>query len=233
MEYYWQKRGINKALKRIHDGTSTMEHRTSTATDSLVHHYFTSDNFLITPEQTQVLSRKKPDYTIERLDSNDNCHFHAFVEVKSLVKSNFDDILDQLAEAITMTVDSQGGAFAAFAIAMKGSQIAFYLFCSFVSELDQYNIYNCNGFIPLNYPIPFEQFQNFNLEQSNLIDYLKQVNTSTAPAKPEVLKALGVEYTKRLDYPHIWDANNEKHRKYVHELFEYARSNLPGSNLKD
>ena len=42
------------------------------------------------------------------------------MEVKSLVNSNFNDILDQLYDSILNVVDVQSGTFSAFVIAMKG-----------------------------------------------------------------------------------------------------------------
>lgn len=231
---YWHSKGIRKSLSRIHDEDCKLEHRTSTAADGLLHHYFTNDKFLITPEQRQELSWKKPDYTVERLDNNDNCHYHAYVEVKSISSSaSFTDGLDQLSDAITNTVDFEGGLFSVFAIIMKGSKLAIYTYYSFASLLDEYNILNYKGFVPLNYTIPFEQFVNINSGKVSMTDYFKYISTSKAPGNSEILRLLHVESTNKLDYPHIWDANNESHSQYVHDLFMRIRDTIPGEDIKD
>ena len=73
-----------------------------------------------------------------------------FVEVKSLVNSNFNDILDQLYDSILNVVDVQGGSFSTFVIAMKGTKIAIYHFGSYVSLLDELGLPNYRGFTPVN-----------------------------------------------------------------------------------
>src|SRR5919109_1901426 len=101
---YLSVKTIKVALQRVVDGNSTMEHRTGTPANSLVHNYFPLHKYTCTPEQTQELSGKRPDLTIERLDSNDNLVLHAFVELKSIARSNFNDILDQLYDTVLASV---------------------------------------------------------------------------------------------------------------------------------
>lgn len=64
---YFNITTITKALHRIYEG-NTNEYRTSSATSGLLHNYFAIDKFLITPEQTQIVSMRRPDYTIENLE---------------------------------------------------------------------------------------------------------------------------------------------------------------------
>lgn len=149
---YFNITTITRALHRIYEG-NTNEHRTSSATSGLLHNYFPIDKFLITPEQTQIVSMRRPDYTIENLENGDFT-FHLSVVVKSLINSNFSLIMDQLHDTILHAVDYTGGTFSVFVIAMKGSKIAFFQFCSYASLLDEYGITNNKGFIALNYRIP-------------------------------------------------------------------------------
>lgn len=123
---YFNITTITRALHRIYEG-NTNEHRTSSATSGLLHNYFPIDKFLITPEQTQIVSMKRPDYTIEKLENGDFT-FHLFVVVKSLINSNFSLIMDKLHDTILHAVDYTGGTFSVFVIAMKGSKIAFFYF---------------------------------------------------------------------------------------------------------
>jgi hypothetical protein len=150
MKYiYSSVKTINVALHRIVDSDSTKEHTTSTATNSLLTHYFPLQKYTVTPEQQQPISGKKPDYAVERLDSNDTLVPYAFVEVKSLVNSNFNNILDQLYNSILASVDCMEN-FSVYVIAMKGTYIAFFQFYSFIPLLDEYGIVHYKGFIPLN-----------------------------------------------------------------------------------
>jgi len=132
-------------LNRIYEG-NTHEHRTSSATSGLLHNYFTIDKFLITPEQTQIVSMRRPDYTIEKL------HFIQF--------------------------------------------------CSYVTLLEEHVITNNNGFIPLNYRIPYAVFQDIN-DSNNLIDYLTYISRYDIHMDKEGLTRLSAESTQNLPYPHI------------------------------
>lgn len=169
---YLSYKTITAALHRIHDGTNSMEHRTGTLANSLVNHYFNLKKiFVITPEQIQDISRKRPDFAIERLEGDTFIPL-AFVEIKSLVNSDFNSIMDQLYDTILHTVDFEGGAFSVYVIAMKASKIAFFQFYSYVTLLDEYGVPNYKGFIPLNQLIPAFNFMDIN-HTGDLIDYLK------------------------------------------------------------
>lgn len=156
-------------MHRIYEG-NTDEHRTGTATSGLVQNYFLLNKFITTPEQTQVIANKRPDFSIEKL-VDDNLVPHLFIEVKSLINSNFNNIMDQLYDTVLNTVDSEGGNFSVYLIAMKGSKIALFQFYYFVSLLDEYGVMNYKGFVPLNYQIPFEIYCSIN-KISNEDDYL-------------------------------------------------------------
>ena len=150
---------IMAALHRIINGNITLEHRTSTATSGLLQHYYPISTYIYTPEvhlETGLGGYKKPYYTVEKLTNNELVKF-LYVEVKSLVNSNFNDILDQLYDSILNTVDAEGGSFSVFVIAMKGTKIAILHFSSYVSELEINGIPNYRGFTPVNYILTPEQ----------------------------------------------------------------------------
>jgi hypothetical protein len=169
----------------------TNEHRTSSATSGILHNYFPIDKFLITAEQTQIVSMKRPDYTIEKLENGDFT-FHLFVVVKSLIISKFSLIMDQLHDTILHAVAYTGGTFSVFVIAMKGSKIAFFQFCSYASLLDEYGITNYKGFIPLNYRIPYGEYAYIN-NGNNLVDYLTYLVRYDIHTDKDSLTSLGVE----------------------------------------
>jgi hypothetical protein len=227
---YFNLTTIKKALYRIYEG-NTHEHRTSSASSGLLHNYFPIEKFIITPEQTQIISGRRPDYSVEKFENNELV-FHLFVEVKSLINSNFSLILDQLHDTILTAVDYTGGSFAVFVVAMKGSKIAFFQFCSYVSLLDEYGITHYNGFIPLNYRIPYEIFQSIN-NTSNLVDYLSYIQRYNLITQEDALIRLGVEGTKNLPFPHIWDLLNKDHENHVHDLFLHVANNKPGLDIVD
>lgn len=139
---------ITAALHRIYEGGVTHEHRTGTATSGLLQHYFPLNKFITTPEQIQD-SKLKPDFSVERLDDKGNLVPHLFVEIKSLVNSNFNNIMDQLSDAVLENLDDLSSN-STFVIAMKAGKIAFFMFHAYVSELDAHGISHYKGFIPLN-----------------------------------------------------------------------------------
>jgi len=228
---YLSVKTIEVALNRIVMGDNTFEHRTGTAANSLVTHYFPLSKFTCTPEQIQDLSNKKPDLTIERL-CGENLVPHCFIELKSVIRSNFGDILDQLYDTILNTVDIQGGSFSVFVIAMKGTEIAFFQFYSYISLLDDYGIVHYKGFIPLNQLI---HFQNFDInDHHDIMDYLKYMRKyMDMPTNANKLSNIGVKSTSNIPFPHIWNLLNKDHENHVHELFMNMANNIPGTDIED
>ena len=227
---YLSVKTIEVALNRIVMGDNTFEHRTGTAANSLVTHYFPLSKFTCTPEQIQDLSNKKPDLSIERL-CGENLVPHCFVELKSVIRSNFGDILDQLYDTILNTVDIQDGLFSTFVIALKGTEIAFFQFYSYVSLLDEYNIVHYKGFIPLNQLISAYPYGDIN-DKHELIDYLKYISKYTMATDSNKLSNLGVKSTHKIPFPHIWNLLNKDHENHVHELFMNMANNIPGTDIE-
>lgn len=149
---YLSVKTIRMSLERIY-GHNKQEHVTGTSVSSLLQNYFPLEKYVITPEQIQIISNKRPDFTVERSEDNKFLP-HLFVEIKSLVNYNFNNIMDQLLDTIINTVDCTGQNFAVYVIAMKEAKIAFFVFHSYGSLLDEYGILNYNGFVPLAYNIP-------------------------------------------------------------------------------
>ena len=205
---YLSVRPIVRALHRIHDGDCTHEHRTGTATSGLLENYFPlNKNFITTPEQIQIISNKKPDFTVEKLLDDDRFMPHVFVEIKSLINSNFENIMDQLELTILHAVDSSGlgldGSFSVFVIAMKASKIAFLEYHSCVDILTNGNIPNYKGFVPLGYTIPAEVYFDVNYRAS-VEDYIHHfLKVTDLPRDPHILIELGVESTSKIQHPHI------------------------------
>lgn len=230
---YTVVKSISLSLRKIHTSNDTKEHVTSRATDGLLHNYFPLDKFAITPEQTKMVSRKKPDYSVE-LVNNDDFKPYLFAEVKSLVSSNFTAIMDQLHDSILFAVDNSVSYYSVYAIAMKATKIAFFEFYSFVSLLEDYGIPNYRGFLPLNQLISMESFVDINnYYQSDPIHkmlryYSKYWSLITDKQK---LINMEVDYTEKIPHPHIWDLLNKDHEDHIHNLFTHMSKNLPGKDI--
>lgn len=209
---------ITAALHRIYKGGVTHEHRTGTATSGLLQHYFPLKKYIITPEQIQD-SNKRPDFTVERLNNKGDLVSHVFVEIKSLVNSNFDDIMDQLYDTVLENLDNIPSN-STFVIAMKAGKIAFFTFNAYISELDDYGIEHYKGFRPLNLDqCVFDFFEkNPDVPESDYWEFGNQT-VVTAPQDVGTLLRLGVESTSKIKHPHIWTLLNKEHENYVHDLF--------------
>lgn len=238
---YFNVEQINSSIRRIREGQSTMEHRTSTATLNLIRNYFHIDKFAITPEQTQDITNKKPDFAIERYTPNTFAApeyvIHCYVEVKSIVNSNFPSILQQLDSTMCAAIDHFGnqvsGSFSSFMIAMKGTKLAFYHYHTFASLLDEHGILNYNGFIPVNFEIPRESILSFNKDgifSAHVADSYaaKMVHITT---NSTILQQLGAIGTNDIPHPHILDLDNINHREQIHQIFVYISQTNPNELL--
>lgn len=229
---YFNINALNASIQRIREGSITHEHRTGTAALGLIRNYFPLEKFAVTPEQIQEFTRKKPDFAIEKFISSDSTFIpHCFVEIKSIVGQSINSIPDQLLSTIVVAMDDFGfpsGSFSAFMMAMKGTKIAFYVYHSFGSLLDEHGILNYKGFIPLNYLIPEDAFmsyyRDFPLVGQAYEFYKSGLNFVTDPSE---LIDLGVQSTQNISHPHIFDLLNEKHRDHIHCMFKYFADRDP------
>jgi len=224
---YFNFKAINLAIQRLTYENSQSEHRVGSIVGTILPVYFPAETYTITPEQIQIGTFKRPDFTIEKVDE-DRLIIHCFVELKSLTNSNFNDILDQLSNSIMVAMDNNPNV-SAFIIAVKGLKIAFYTYHNCIDILDDANICHYKGFIPLHYSLSYKEYLEANPD-SSLIDYLKHFRRLSWVSKDELIRN-GVEMTNNLPYPHIFDLL--KHKEYVHKLFQYASSQVPGTEILD
>jgi len=224
---YFNIEAINRSIIRIRDGNLTQEHVTGTAALGLARNYFSIEQFGITPEQIQQFNMKRPDLAIEKYITS-KCIFvpHCFMELKSLVNSNMAKIVDQLHDTLFVTLGDYGdltGNYSVFMIGMKGTKIAFYIYHSFGSLLDDYDISHYKGFIPLNYVIPRENFlsysHSFPLAEAVYDSYIRNITFETNPL---ILEQLGAINTEHIQHPHILDLLNKDHQEHIHLMFKYV-----------
>ena len=151
-----------------------------------------------------------------------------------MVGVSIDNIPQQLFGTLSVVIDDMGmltGNFSTFMIAMKGTKIAFYIYHSFASLLDDYGIPNYKGFIPLNYCINEENYlsyasnSNANPLADNIYDrYVGKISNFTTD--PAVLSDMGAVKTKYIDHPHVLDLLNEKHKEDIHSIFVFLADNV-------
>lgn len=234
---YFNIEALNRSIERIRDGSNTLEHRTGTAALGLARNYFLVDRFAITAEQIQESTRKRPDFAIEKFLPGKDFFPHCFIEVKSLVNSNFYKIVDKLFYTLFITIDdydSLTGNYSVFMLGVKGTKIAFYTYNSFSSLLDDYGILNYKVFIPLNYMIPEENFlqinRRFALAETSYEFYKKNHNFET---NSRILNELGALPTGFFKHPHVLDLLNEKHQEHIHNMFKYVVIRNPNNMFID
>jgi hypothetical protein len=191
------------ALNRIVEGGVTHEHRTSSATSALLNNYFPGNKFLITPEQIQEITKRRPDYTVEKVLDERTALTHLYVEVKSIVAdANYDDMLEQVATTVGAAME-YANIESVYVIIMKATKIGFYIF-HLKSELDEVGVPNYLGIIPLNFSISLPMLYDVNYGEMNLIEQLRYITASPElVVDPHILQRMGVESSAHISHPHI------------------------------
>lgn len=94
---YFNIQLINDSIAFIRNSSLTQEHTTGRAALNLGRFYFSIQKYNITAEQIQSFTNKRPDFSIEKhvpTHSLINRFLpHCFIEVKSLVNSNMQNIV--------------------------------------------------------------------------------------------------------------------------------------------
>jgi hypothetical protein len=120
--------------------TKKFEHHVSTWACTKLHEVFPqSGDWLITPEQRDRYSNKKPDFIVERAINRTNITTYLCMEIKKEAGDRFEDTLDQLANSIEESIDSQQ-IFEVYAMAQAGLKIGFFEFHSDQDNLDEEEI---------------------------------------------------------------------------------------------
>ena len=220
------------ALNRIVEGGVTHEHRTSSATSALLTHYFPVNKFLITPEQTQFITNKKPDYSIEKVLNIKKAVMHVYVEVKSIVSSAYyDAMLDQICTSVGASMEHTD-VYSVYVIIMKATKIGFYIFHN-LSELDEHDVPNYLGVIPLTFKMLPNMIGNVNYGEMSLIEHLRYITDNNhIPTDSNVLHMLGVEASRKITHPHIWDLLNKDHVNHIHDIFMAMAEGDPHAHIK-
>lgn len=234
---YFNITSLQATIVRIREGNITHEHRTGTAATGLIRNYFPIEKFAVTPEQIQEFTKKKPDLAIEKFIPHNSYFVHlCFVELKSIVNSSINNIPNQLFNTLYVAIDDYGSLsdnFSVFMLDMKGTKVAFYVYHSFGPLLDDYDINNYKGFMPLNYLIPESQFLDFwgyfPLAEQTYELYMRRLEFETDPTK---LRDLGALETEKFKHPHVLDLLNEKHRDHIHNMFKYFAEQDPNQIFK-
>lgn len=226
---YLNVKSIELALVRVNN--ESPEHRTSTVTNGLLNYYFARDKFAITPEQKQG-SNRRPDLSLERVENN-SLVYHAGIELKSHKGDSFSKAANQLQEAITETIDSTN-KYTVYAIIVKGKSIGFFVYYSYASLLDENGITNYEGFMPINFVIPFSALVALNNNAYNDLDYANYMsNFPLVPSDSITLTELGVRSNDDFKFPFIWDLTNLKHVPYIQAMFQNMASHTPIDIIKD
>lgn len=128
------------------------EHHVGTWACTMLSRHFTGD-FLITPEKIENQSKKRPDLTIEKLNENvpNVSVYHVAYELKKKdSEEQLYDALNQVTKAIGQ-ISEEEGSVEMFVIVQRGMELGFFEYFSYKNMLDEEDIENFKGCVPLTY----------------------------------------------------------------------------------
>lgn len=229
---YFNVTTIVYALNRIVEGGVTHEHRTSSATSALLQNYFDVKKFLITPEQIQEITRRIPDYCVEKVTDVKTAVVHLYVEVKSIVAiADYEEILTQVAQTVGAAMEFNETT-SVYVIILKATKIGFYIY-HLRSELDELDVPNFLGMVPLNYKMSLSMLSDINYGEMSIHDHMRYLFSNPNIITNALdLQRLGVENTPNLTHPHIWDLLNEQQADHIHNLFQAMAEGNPNDHIK-
>jgi hypothetical protein len=201
------------ALKRVQNPPGNhYEHHVGTVVCSLLQHYLPiSENWTITPEVIQD-DKKRPDFVVETFTPalssavNPLLEPAIFVEIKKLGGDSFVKTITQAAGAAVRASDMKDDL-AVFSIVVRGVDIGFFEYYNYRTLLDENDVENFEGLIPLTQKVPAGQRESPELLQiiQGLPNDLQKPNCHTSPS-----------------FFNIW-----RHAQQIEELFNYIKKESP------
>lgn len=154
---------------------------------------------------------------------------HALITGQPVTSESFGEIASKIvqSEGLIDAIDWDEGNYGLFIIIIKGAKVALFEYTNLESMLEQADIKNFSGLIPLNEIISLSSFQELNPNATGQ-DYFQYLITKNAiadlhlPGTDAHLTSIGVENSTAIEKPHIWDFLNRRHEHYVHDLFQAA-----------
>ena len=231
------RNNLARALNNyINNPVRIYEHQVATLADWLLQHYFNPNMWSKTPEQMQS-SKKIPDFVISGLYHGE-LHPKVLVELKKHKGASFSKILSQV-EKSGLTALGNNGEYAGdetkfngpsmFHVAIRGLNIAFMERYNYSSLLDEEDVPNYEGIIPLTQKVN-PTLGTENTELSSLfaeMELKSEKSTNFAFPYPNEFDENLVKNSKFYVF-HI-----EKDAELVHKLLCYISSNLPRIQVKD
>lgn len=204
--------------------TTKFEHHVSTWACTKLHEVFPqSGAWLITPEQRDRYSNKKPDFIVERAINRTDITTHLCMEIKKEAGDRFEDALDQLANSIEESIDSEQ-IFEVYAVVQAGLKIGFFEFHSDQDNLDEEEIPHFRGFVSLTQHYWIGDEEKIIMEDLPN-DMEKLFFNSTRLRKDTEIRRQAENYT----IPCVFDI--EKHPQEVHKLFCHMVNEKPRSSV--
>lgn len=209
------------------------EHHVATwATTKLCQTFPLSEDWCITPEQSDVHSNKKPDLVVEkaiREGSNIALKVHLCMELKKEGGDRIEDALAQLCDSMQETIDIKGNLygsqFEVFAVVQYGLNIGFFEYHADQSNLDEENIPHFRGCVSLTYAYDIDGIPQVVMDQKDIPNDLEKLyfNFSKLRKTTDVR-----DDAKNYQIPCIFHI--EKHKQQVDALFNHMAKSQPRSS---